>query len=53
MGVPLAIIHFHGIFPYKPSSYWDTSILGNLHISLLVVNPHYQYHPNKIPIFHG
>ena len=24
MGVPLVIIHFGGIFPYKPSSYWGT-----------------------------
>ena len=24
MGVPLVIIHFNGMFPYKPSSYWGT-----------------------------
>ena len=29
MGVPLIIIHFHGIFHYKPSSYWGTPIFGN------------------------
>ena len=30
--VPLVIIHFSGIFPYKPCSYWGTPICGNLHI---------------------
>ena len=29
MGVPLVIIHFNGIFSYKPSSYWGTPIYGN------------------------
>ena len=24
MGYPLVIIHFHGILPIKPSSYWGT-----------------------------
>ena len=32
IGVPLVIIHFNGIFPYKPSSYGGTSIDGNLHM---------------------
>ena len=27
-------IHFCRIFPYKPSSYWGTPILGNLHIAI-------------------
>ena len=26
MGIPLVIIHFTGIFPYKPSSYWCTPL---------------------------
>ena len=34
--VPLVIIHFSGIFPYKPCSYWGTPICGNLHIRLLL-----------------
>ena len=28
MGVPLVIIHFNAVFPYKPSSYWGTPICG-------------------------
>ena len=28
INVPLVVIHFHGIFPYKPSSYWGSSIMG-------------------------
>ena len=27
-GVPLVIIHFSRVFPYKPSSYWGIPILG-------------------------
>ena len=26
------IIHFNGILPYKPSSYWCTPIYGNTHV---------------------
>ena len=29
MGVPPVIIHFNGIFHYKPSSYGGTPIYGN------------------------
>ena len=29
IGMPPKIIHFSRIFPYKPSSYWGTSISGN------------------------
>ena len=32
MVVPAVIIHFSGIFHYKPTSYWGSPILGNLHI---------------------
>ena len=34
MGVPLVIIHFKGIFPYKPSSYWGTPIYGKPQLGL-------------------
>ena len=32
MGVPLVIIHFYGIFPYKPSSYGGAPLYGNPHV---------------------
>ena len=32
MGVPLVIIHVTRVSHYKPSSYWGTPNLGNLHI---------------------
>ena len=32
IGVPPVIIHFNGIFLYKPSSYWGTTIYRNPHI---------------------
>ena len=32
MGVPRFIIHVNRISPYKPSSYWGTSIDGNPHL---------------------
>ena len=31
IGVPPVIIHFRGIFPHKPSSYWGTPIYGKPH----------------------
>ena len=34
MGVPPVLIHFNGIFSYKPSSYGGTPIYGNLHLEL-------------------
>ena len=27
MGVPPVLIHFDGIFPYKPTSYWGTPFM--------------------------
>ena len=30
IGVPPVIIHFNRLFPDKPSSYWGSSIYGNL-----------------------
>ena len=35
IGVPPVIIHFNRIFPYKPSSYGGTPILGNVQIIIL------------------
>ena len=38
------IIHFNGIFPYKPSSYWDTPIYGNPHMCAYIRSVQ---HPSK------
>ena len=35
LGVPLVIIHLNRNLPYKSSSYWGTTILGNPQISML------------------
>ena len=37
MGVSPKSSHFSRVFPYKPSSYWDTPILGHAHVVLFVV----------------